>query len=95
MTDSGLLCPKCNRGTTVYGSRPKPNGTTRRYRECLYCGYRFKTVESYNFKPIQKNKPEDARKKDMLKLHECGMTYKKIGNQFGISAQRVQQILNG
>ena len=45
MTDSGLLCPKCNGGTTVYDSRPKKDGTTKRYRECLNCGFRFKTVE--------------------------------------------------
>ena len=46
MTDSGLLCPKCNSATKVYNSRPKPNGTTKRSRECLSCGYRFRTVES-------------------------------------------------
>ncbi len=45
MTDSGLLCPKCNRATTVYDSRPKKDGTTKRYRECLNCGFRFQTRE--------------------------------------------------
>ena len=44
-TESGLLCPKCNGATTVYDSRPKENGTTKRYRECLHCGHRFKTIE--------------------------------------------------
>ena len=45
MFESGLLCPKCNGATTIYNSRPKENGTTKRYRECLHCGYRFKTIE--------------------------------------------------
>ena len=104
MTDSGFLCPKCKGGTTVYDSRPKKDGITKRYRECLYCGYRFKTVESYNFKPIQmfalpkirpkKIKAEDSRKKDMLKLRESGMSYEKIGKEYGISRQRVHQILS-
>ena len=46
MTDTGLLCPKCNSATGVYDSRPKPNGTTRRYRKCLCCGFCFHTVEA-------------------------------------------------
>lgn len=45
MTDNGLLCPKCNSATKVYNSRPKPNGSTKRSRECLNCGFRFHTVE--------------------------------------------------
>jgi transcriptional regulator NrdR family protein len=106
MTDSGLLCPKCNGGTTVYNSRPQKNGTTKRYRECLYCGHRFKTVEDYNFKPIKnfrikaerkkpkKIKTEDHRKKEMQSLRESGMSYADIGKKFGVSRQRVHQILS-
>ena len=45
ITESGLLCPKCNGATTIYNSRPQENGTTKRYRECLHCGHRFKTIE--------------------------------------------------
>ena len=43
--DSGLLCPKCNKATTVYGTIQKENGTTKRYRKCLNCDYHFKTTE--------------------------------------------------
>ena len=45
MTDGGMLCPKCNNKTHVYESKPKPNGTTKRRRQCLCCGFRFCTVE--------------------------------------------------
>lgn len=93
MSDSGLLCPKCKSETTVYNSRPKPNGTTKRSRECLHCGYRFKTIETYNFNP-KELKDEDYRKNDMLNLRERGLTYEEIGKQFGISKQRVHQIIN-
>lgn len=40
-----MLCPKCKSGTVVKNSRPKPNGSTKRTRECLHCGFRFYTVE--------------------------------------------------
>ena len=96
MTDSGLLCPKCNGGTYVYNSRPKSNGTTKRYRECLHCGFRFKTIEIVETDEMkaEKIKNEDYRAKDMLKLRESGMTYEEIGKQFGVSKQRVYQILS-
>lgn len=45
MTESGMLCPKCNGGTTIYNTRNRPNGRTWRRRECLHCGYRFTTTE--------------------------------------------------
>ena len=45
MADSGMLCPKCKCATTVYNSRQKPDGTTKRSRRCLACGFCFYTVE--------------------------------------------------
>jgi transcriptional regulator NrdR family protein len=96
MIDSGMLCPKCKRATTIYNSRPKENGTTKRYRECLHCGFRFKTIETYNFQNIKngiKLKAEDPRKKEMQSLHESGMSYEKIGEKFGVSRQRIHQII--
>ena len=90
MTESGLLCPKCNSGTKTHDSRPKPNGTTNRYRECLNCGFRFRTIEVVETDEMN---PKYVRKKDMLKLRESGMTYDEIGKKYGISRQRVQQII--
>lgn len=37
---------------------------------------------------------EDYRIKDMIYLREGGMTYEEIGKQFGISKQRVHQIMS-
>lgn len=45
ITDSGLLCPKCNSGTTVITTQNRKDGTTKRRRMCLNCDYRFNTVE--------------------------------------------------
>lgn len=54
MTESGLLCPKCNGATAVYNSRSKPNNTIRRHRECLHCGFRFTTREFVADKSLKK-----------------------------------------
>lgn len=55
-----MSCPKCGKtslegeGRQVYDSRQDENGTiTRRRRECLYCGFRFKTVEREMVKPYR------------------------------------------
>ena len=45
MTESGLLCPKCNGATTVYNTRSTEYGTTKRWRKCLHCEYHFTTKE--------------------------------------------------
>lgn len=45
MINTGMLCPKCKGATTVYDTRHKPDGSTKRNRECLCCGFRFRTVE--------------------------------------------------
>ena len=37
---------------------------------------------------------EDYRIKDMIYLRASGMTYEEIGKQFGLSKQRVHQIMN-
>ena len=50
IAESGLLCPKCNGATTVYDSRPKPNGTTKRWRRCLHCDFKFTTRETVDEK---------------------------------------------
>ena len=39
-----MLCPMCDGETKVTDSRPKVDSVNRR-RECLECGFRFKTVE--------------------------------------------------
>jgi transcriptional regulator NrdR family protein len=40
-----MKCPKCNAlGLAAADSRPY-NGTIRRRRKCLNCGYRFSTFE--------------------------------------------------
>lgn len=41
-----MTCPKCAGRTKVYDCRPDEAGETKtRRRECLECGYRFKTIE--------------------------------------------------
>lgn len=41
-----MTCPKCAGRTRIYDCRPDEAGETKmRRRECLECGYRFKTVE--------------------------------------------------
>lgn len=43
-----MTCPKCNTDNTrVYGDRETERGNRRRYRKCLTCGHRFKTIEYY------------------------------------------------
>jgi len=41
-----MKCPKCGGRTAVIDSRPRKNQIFRR-RECLECGFRFNTWESY------------------------------------------------
>lgn len=38
---------------------------------------------------------QQARKQEMLRLYESGMTMDKIGEKFGVSRQRVFQIIGG
>ena len=39
------------------------------------------------------DKPGEARRDEMVKLRKAGQTYLEIGRRFGISKQRVRQIL--
>lgn len=39
-----MKCPVCDGDTFVYDSRPKQDSTNRR-RKCLYCDYKFTTIE--------------------------------------------------
>jgi len=41
------LCPKCRSKTKVYDSRTTPSENILRHRECMKCGFRFKTIEKY------------------------------------------------
>jgi transcriptional regulator NrdR family protein len=45
MNETGMLYPKCNGATKVVNSRFKPDGSKKRSRECLSCGFRFNTWE--------------------------------------------------
>ena len=57
-----MLCPKCERRTEVYDSRPA-QGTTRRGRVCTGCGHRFRTIEVLEAAPEKpKRKPVIAKK---------------------------------
>lgn len=39
-----MTCPKCYKKTKVIDSTTDEDSTTRR-RECVYCGFRFTTLE--------------------------------------------------
>ena len=39
-----MTCPKCGEATQVVDSRPSEEIVTR-WRKCIVCKYRFKTVE--------------------------------------------------
>lgn len=40
-----MTCPKCAGRTKIWDSRSEDGETKIRRRECLECGYRFKTIE--------------------------------------------------
>lgn len=43
-----MICPKCNSGRTgVYGGHDTEYGNYQRYRKCLDCGYKFRSLEYY------------------------------------------------
>jgi transcriptional regulator NrdR family protein len=43
---SGVCCPRCGcRHVPTVGTYRIADATTRRYRECRHCGYRFTTTE--------------------------------------------------
>lgn len=41
------------------------------------------------------DKPGEARRDEIVKLRKAGQTYEKIGRRFGITKERVRQILKG
>jgi len=43
---------------------------------------------------ISTQQPSEARRDEIVKLRKAGQTYDKIGGRFGISKERVRQILN-
>ncbi len=52
MSESGFVsakhCPICEGETKVYDSRAKEDGQILRYRECLKCGAKYITNESFS-----------------------------------------------
>jgi hypothetical protein len=62
-----MLCPKCQKKTKVYDSRPQ-NNTVRRSRECLICKHRFASIEILEVraeKPKPPPKPKAPRKREL------------------------------
>ena len=62
-----MNCPKCKKSNDrVYGTEKAKNSrfTRIRYRKCLSCGYRFKTVERIDYKVMGSK----------CKCSECGET---------------------
>ena len=43
---------------------------------------------------VSTQQPPEARRDEIVKLRKAGQTYEKIGRRFGISRERVRQILN-
>ena len=56
--NAARMCPQCGAGSTVYFTREMKNGNIIRRRQCLECGMRFETVETY-FREI----PNKSKKK--------------------------------
>lgn len=56
-----MTCPQCNGKTQVIHTRAKPDHVIR-HRECLECGYMFRTIETDEdiHKRLQKGKTTDA-----------------------------------
>jgi len=44
---------------------------------------------------VSTQQPREARRDEIVKLRKAGQTYEKIGRRFGISKERVRQILKG
>lgn len=44
---------------------------------------------------VSTQQPREARRDEIVKLRKAGQTYEKIGRRFGISKERVRQILQG
>lgn len=59
MMDS-RYCANCNIRGTVYETRNRPGGSTRRRYKCIKCGERWSTVEYYDHKIIK----EEPKKHD-------------------------------
>lgn len=55
---SVIKCPKCGNYTTsqVVNSRPQPDGSIYRRRECLGCGKRYSTTETFD--PSEQMEPK-------------------------------------
>ena len=46
-----MNCPHCGKDNTrVYGGKETAFGSYERYRKCLSCGIKFKTIEIYRAK---------------------------------------------
>ena len=63
------------------------------------CPFHFKPIKEFGIKAERKPRKQieldDYRTKEMQDFRESGMTYEEIGKKFGLSRQRVHQILNG
>lgn len=61
------------------------------------CPFHFKPIKEFGIKAERKPRKQieldDCRLKEMRDFRESGMTYEQIGKKFGLSRQRVHQIL--
>lgn len=62
-----MQCVKCGGRTLVWDTRPSLDGPIHRRRECVYCGHRFKTIETAAY---CQNKPGQAGHSHEESSHE-------------------------
>jgi transcriptional regulator NrdR family protein len=78
---SGLSCPHCGGDdTSVIDSRPGPQHTIRRRRQCSACSYRFRTYEA-----VGATKNDLHRMRDDVRMVQkaCSSLLKQINEAIG------------
>lgn len=57
-----MKCKHCGGKTHVYGARQVSDSRTLRYRICLECGYKFRTIEELREKRLYTDKVDPTVK---------------------------------
>ena len=69
------------------------------YRNLEWCSFSESKEEWYKKNRRKRKKrfylPRNEREKNMVRLYDEGLTYKEIGNEIGLTEQRVGRIMKG
>ena len=64
--DKVKVCSRCGADSEVTESRVKPDGTVRRRRQCVECGFKWTTIEVYSYEYEQLQDFKESKRLDKL-----------------------------